>query len=363
MAIQDSTGRRFGAALLLVALAGCAPGTQESAEAPKGAELDCSARADTRLRSMSNAGIRPTSALGLPAGRYALPATRNPTQLVVMFHGNHNESCSWRNHLRSVAALGAVGVAMDYTGQHDRDGVENYGWYVREGAADSIVAAQALLKRYPSLTTVIAFGVSMGGNASGIAVASPDAVRADGSPLFDYWIDIEGVNNLAEEYLIIRAVAQSGNADAVAAVAEIEEQNGGAIEDVPEAYAEITNVANADLMGYLKGAVVVSGIDDGLVSTDQTPQMAASLEALGVPTHLYTVVLKGEAESGSTATGLVLGNVDPAYESPFAGHGWEGSDTHLVMRTGLDALFALLGGQAPVSGYTLVTGSAAGSIP
>lgn len=363
MTVRGMALRGGLAAAVVLALSACAPAVEESGGAGKAGELNCAARKDDRLKAMSDAGIRTTSSLGLPAGRYAVPAAKNPTQLVVMFHGNHNESCSWRNHLRSVAALGAVGVAMDYTGQHDRDGIENYGWYVREGAADSIAAAKALLKKFPSITTVIAFGVSMGGNSSGIAVASPDAVRADGSPLFDYWIDIEGVNNLAEEYLIIRAVAESGNGDAVAAVAEIEEQNGGAIEDVPEAYAAITNVANADLMGYLKGAVVVSGADDGLVSTDQTPQMGTALEALGVPTRIYTVVLKGEAESGSTATSIVLGNVDPAYESPFAGHGWEGSDTHLVMRTGLDALFALLGGEAPTSGYTVVTGSAAGTIP
>ena len=29
-----------------------------------------------------------------------------------------------------------------------------------------------------------------------ITKASPDAVRSDGKPLFDYWIDVEGVNNL-----------------------------------------------------------------------------------------------------------------------------------------------------------------------
>lgn len=347
----------------LALLAGCAPGPDGAAAIDKAAELNCKARSDERLKTMSDAGLRPTSSLGLPAGRYALPAAAKPTQLVVMFHGNHNESCSWRNHLRSVAALGAVAVAMDYSGQHDRDGTENYGWYVREGAADSIAAARLLLKKYPSLTTVIAFGVSMGGNASGIALASPDAVRADGTPLFDYWIDIEGVNNLAEEYLIIRAVAQSGNGDAVLAVQEIEEQNGGAIEDVPEAYEEISNVARVADMAYLKGAIVVNGVDDGLVSTDQSPQMAAALNAMEVPTHLYTVFLNGGAESGGTATGLVLGNVDPEYQSPFAGHGWEGSDTHLVMRTGLDALFELLGGATPVQGYTAVTGSVAGSVP
>src|SRR6266480_199955 len=141
--------------------------------------------------SMTDDGIGFTSSLGLASGRYALPATPAPTQLVVMFHGHGNDSCSWRRHLQDVAARGAVGVAMDYTGQRQTP-VENYGWFVREGAADSIAAAKYFLATYPSITQVFAFGISMGGNVSGVAVASPDAVRADGSPLFDDWIDGEG---------------------------------------------------------------------------------------------------------------------------------------------------------------------------
>src|SRR5262249_50275732 len=148
---------------------------------------------DVRLKDMSDDGIGFTSTLGLADGRYALPATAEPTQLVVMFHGHGNDSCSWRNHLRDAAARGAVAVAIDYVRQSPS---ENYGWFMREAARDSIAAARHFLAAYPSITQVTAFGISMGGNASGLAVASPDAVRADGSKLFDYWMDVEGVNNL-----------------------------------------------------------------------------------------------------------------------------------------------------------------------
>jgi acetyl esterase/lipase len=342
---------------VLALLQACA---QAGADLPgnKGAplEADCAASADTRLAAMNDAGIGLASELRLPSGRYALPATAEPTQLVVMFHGNHNDSCSWRNHLRAAAARGAVAVAMDYTGQRQEGAIANYGWFVLEGAADSIVAAKYFLAEYPSITQVFAFGVSMGGNASGMAVASPDAVRLDGAtPLFDYWVDVEGVNNLTEEYLILRAVAP-GVGDAAVAQAEIEEEAGGPIEAVPERYAELTNLYRVPDM-RLKGAVVVHGVDDGLVSTSQSPEMADALNAGGIPAHLYTVFLRGDGESGGTLTGLVAGPTGQDYESPFAGHGWEGSDTQLVMRTGLDQLWALMAGGTVAPGSTPVPGS------
>src|SRR5437773_9253589 len=74
------------------------------------AEFTCASppRSDDRLNAMTDAGIGLTSALGLPDGRYALPETAAPTQLVVMFHGHGNDSCSWRKHLQDAAARGAV---------------------------------------------------------------------------------------------------------------------------------------------------------------------------------------------------------------------------------------------------------------
>jgi hypothetical protein len=250
---------------LLHACGGSSP--TEPAEAGKAAQTEaaCAQSTDERLQTMSDDAIGLTSSLGLAAGRYALPATDAPTQLVVMFHGNHNDSCSWRNHLRQAAERGAVAVAMDYTGQRQEGETANYGWFVHAGAADSIAAAKHFLKRYPSITEVFAFGISMGGNASGMAIASADAVRLDGvTPLFDHWVDVEGVNNLVEEYLIIRAVAPV-NDGAVVAQAEIEEEAGGSLEEVPEAYAELTNLWRIPDM-HLRSAVVVHGVDDGLVS-------------------------------------------------------------------------------------------------
>lgn len=322
-------------------------------------EVACAEHEDERLDAMSDDRIALTSPLGLAAGRYALPASSAPTQLVVFFHGNHNDSCSFRNHLRRIADRGAIAVAMDYSGQRQTP-VRRYGWFVREGAADSIAAARYFLAQYPSITQVFAFGISMGGNTSGVAVASTCALRPDEqTPLFDWWVDVEGVNNLGEEYAIVRSIAP-GNAAAALALQEIEEENGGAAEQYPERYAEISNVLRAPDMGALKGAVIVNGVDDGLVPTNQSPEMAAALNLVGVPAHLYMVPLAGEPEPQDTATGLVIGPVlgpsGQTYASPLAGHGWEGSDTHPVISTGFEKLYELMGGASVTPGATIVAG-------
>lgn len=331
-------------------------------------EIPCADHIDPRMDGWTDTGIGLTSTLedglgrSLAGGRYALPSNPAPTKLVVMFHGHGNDSCSWRRHLQAVAQAGAVAVAMDYTGQYLLPDGSSYGWFVKEGAADSIAAARYFLQAYPTITTVYAFGVSMGGNASGMAVASPAAVRLDGvTPLFDYWIDVEGVNNLIEEYLIARSLVPV-NSLAALAVEEIEKENGGPIEDAPLEYIATTNVLRAPDMASLKGAVVVHGFDDGLVPTVQTPEMTVALTLAGVPAHQINVALRGSAEAGTTASGIVAGPVFEGaglgvYESPLAGHGWEGSDTHLVIKAGFDALFALMSGGTVTPGLTVVPGA------
>lgn len=315
----------------------------------------------------SDEGICLASTVGLASGRYALPAECmpsgpscqakrrcRPTQMVIMMHGHHHNSCAWRNHLREAASHGAVAVAMDYTGQSlsQTDAPStNAGWFVQEGADDSIEAARYFLRRYPSIRKVFLFGVSMGGNSSGLAAASKRAVRLDGTtPLFDYWIAAEGVHDLTQEYLIARSLAPA-NASAAEVVPEIEEENGGAIESVPEAYLAKTNVLHAaDMAGNgLEGAVLVHGVDDGLVPTNQSREMAIALRAVGVPVELDTVVGRGGAEDGTTLSSIALAPLFsaaglPAYESPLAGHGGEDSDTQLVIRTALGRLFDLMAG-------------------
>lgn len=296
-------------------------------------EVPCSERSDARLAAMSDDGIFLTSELGLPPGRYALPAADAPTQMVVMFHGHQNDSCSWRNHMRQAANLGAVVVAMNYSDQEDREVepwgfVENWGWAVRSGAADSILAAQYFMDKYPSIREVFNLGASMGGNVAGYASYFDGAVRADCSPMWDYWVMAEGVHNLTEEYTGARALAPGLEAAAHAAQ-EIEEENGGTLEEVPARYSEITNTANAQPLFYLKGAVLTHGTNDQTVPFDQSQQMRDQLTAIGVPTHLYLV-------QGSD-------------------HVWEGDETKVVMGKALEELYRLMGGGAVEPGTTQIS--------
>jgi hypothetical protein len=344
----------------VVDLAGAPPGSNPpgGGNTPKAIEIPCEQHADGRLRLMTDQGIGLASLLGLASGRYALPATDKPTQMVVMFHGHQNDSCSWRQHLLDAAAKGAVAISMDYTGQTQTP-VENYGWCVRAGAADSIAAARYFLAKYPTIKDVFNFSVSMGGNVGGYALASPDAVRADGSPLFDYWVVAEGVHDLTTEYSIFRGV-ESQIAAAAQAIDEVEAENGGSLEDVPARYAEITNYQHAADMAYLKGAVLVHANDDGLVPVVQSRQMWSALNGQNVPSHLFTVFGTGGDEAGTTASdiplGPLFGGLGQDYESPLAGHGWEGSSTHQVMKTSLEQLFALMDGAAVSPGETPVSG-------
>ena len=298
----------------------------------------CTDRADTSLPLQTRVGF---------AGLYALPS-ETPTNLVVFDHGyGKSATAFWDGHLRDAAAHGAIAVAADYTGIGPAPDFR--GWNVSAGAKDSIDAAKYFLGACSSIKQVVILGVSMGGNTSGLAVAS-GATRADGSPLFDYWIDIEGATNVTETYLEARNVAPA-NDYADRAYHDIEAEMGGPIEDVPDRYAEesvVTRGADIKASG-LKGAVLVHGVDDGLVPYNQSREMAGVLRGQSIPVEFYTVGGRGKGESGTTLTGTVAGQVKPDYQSPFAGHGAEESKTQLVINTGFERLWDLLKGNPPTA--------------
>jgi acetyl esterase/lipase len=289
---------------------------------------------------------------GQPAwGLYALPSAA-PRGLVVFFHGYTHTAYSWAQHVeRTAAQEGVIAVAMDYRGQVDlppEPGTtlpRSRGWQVSEGADDSIAAAQ-LFERTCRLPTIVAYGVSMGGNASGLAVASR-ATRSDGTPLFDQWFDIEGAVNVIEIYTAARELAATGNELAANATADIEREMGGTLEERPEAYTTRTVVRRADDIkaSGIKGVTIVHGVDDGLVPNSQSREMQLRLRALGIPTDVITAGTRGStSEAGTTLSGSLV----PGFDSPFAGHADETSTTHIVGRTGFERLSAYLSaGEAP----------------
>jgi acetyl esterase/lipase len=273
---------------------------------------------------------------GAPAtGVVAFPAA-DPEALVVFAHGYGHTSASWVDHARRTAEqLGAVAVAMDYRGTTTEGGVR--GWRVREGAADLVAAARDLDGRCGGFEDIVLFGVSMGGNASGLAVAA-GATRLDGrTPLFDWWFDLEGAVNVVETYQGARALAPA-NAFARNAQADIEAEMGGTFEQVPDVYLDSTVVNRVDDIAAsgVRGVFVTHAIEDGLVPVDQSAELVALLTRAGVPTEFVVHTTRDDGEAGTTISGYAVQG------TPFAGHASETSTTHVVMRAGFDRLERLL---------------------
>ena len=343
-------GLSFLAALLLAAPA--------QAAAPK---VDCTDGADKSVRLNLPVFAKDAGETQAAFGYYALPAGK-PKGIVVFAHGHGNSAWKWQANVRKVAdELGVIGVAMDYRRQtFPRGGIdsESYGWRVREGAEDSVAAARLFERACSELRKgkrgrkrtkrlpIVMFGVSMGGNMSGLAVAE-GARRRDGSPLFDWWFDIEGVANVIETYLEARAVAGPplNNRTGQIAVAEIEEEMGGTLEAKPDVYARHTVVNRAgDIKASgLKGVVMVHGLADGTVPFNQSPEMFARLVDQRIPTDFFTVLRRRADESdGQTAEEtLTIAGLIPGYASPFAGHGGENDLDHPVIRLGFERLALL----------------------
>ena len=303
-------------------------------------------------------------------GFYALPDS-TPAGIVVFSHGYGHSSYSWQHHLRRVAAeLDVITIAMDYRGTtflstEKAPGIpDTRGWSVTKGAEDGIAATQYFQDECNVTGTIVNYGVSMGGNTSGLMAATA-ATRDNGDPLFDYWIDIEGANVVAETYTGARILAPV-NAFAAQAQTDIEAEMGGTFENRLSTYLEKSNVTRvADMKAAgLKGVVLVHGVDDGLVTHDQSVTMRAALNVAGIPTHMFTVTLKSpESERETTLTGYLGTQLDPTYRSPLAGHASEMSTTHIVSVTGFERLAALFAGDEPDCTREYVVDGELGQIP
>lgn len=285
---------------------------------------------------------------GIPTwGLYAMPAV--PAKgIVVVAHGYGHTPESWRKHLSTIARRnGVVAVAMNYRDTWGGAQPETRGWEAIEGAEDSVQAGQLFQRACPSAKTIVMYGVSMGGNIAGLAVAA-QAKRTNGTPLFDYLFDIEGAVNVTETYLEARALAPV-NTYARDAVLDIEREMGGTFEQKREVYLERTVVNRVDDIAAagVKGVVMVHGVDDGLVGYNQSPEFLALLRAHRIPVDFWTAATHGAgSEPGTTLDGYATGNV-PGFESPFAGHASEASETHIVGVAGFERLAALFRGETP----------------
>ena len=307
-------------------------------------------------------------------GHYALP-TGQPKGLVVFAHGYGHTSYSWIEHMKTAAREhDVIAVAMDYRGltwlgDTDGDGLPNSrGWPARKGAEDLIAAAQLFQGLCPTIDKTALMGVSMGGNMSGLAAAlAKDAKRSDGQPLFDYWINVEGVSNLIETYNEARLVGLSGNAFAKQAQADIEAETGGTFETRSSEYVArcvVCRIADIKASG-VRGVIVIHGFDDGLVPYNQAREMVAALVGARIPTDMFSIARRSpQSERETTATGYVGNQVDKNYTSPLAGHASEKSTTHIVMVTAFERLWALMdGNQVPGPYREFLVDGHAGTFP
>lgn len=270
---------------------------------------------------------------GVPTyGYYALPSD-TPKGVVVLGHGYPSTAQSMVPLLPGIAERDdVIVVAMDYHGTTDVEGptgTVSRGWKVAEGAEDSIAAARLFDNTCQSLNPTrfvnTAFGISMGGNMTGLAV-SEKATRTDGSNLFDYWFDVAGVTNVPEIYTDATAISllPLGAIQTVGknAKADIEAEMGGSPLLHLTTYLNRSPVLRASNMksSGLKGIVIAHGVLDGEVTSDQSDQMVAALALAGIPTDYSTSIFKApETPPGLTLDGDILGLI-PGYASPFAGH-------------------------------------------
>ena len=286
---------------------------------------------------------------------YAVP--KHPKGLVVFDHGYQNTAYAWQDHITSTAQHdNVIAVAVDYHAQDDKGTADtaktasSRGWRVREGADDSIWIARQFLDqcRLNDSKKVVVFGISMGGNTSGLAAAA-DAKRGTGKPLWNYWVDVEGATNVIETYNEASAAANAGGStgayagDARDDIAQ--EMGGQSFEQAPDVYAAHTVDLQVPAIASsgIDGVIVVHGVADGLVPYNQTRELTTQLRALGVPVDFWSIATKTPGTKSGTTIDTDAGNTD----SPFAGHAWEGSDmsgpnSYTVAVVGFERLNALL---------------------
>lgn len=262
---------------------------------------------------------------GVPTyGLYSLPSGP-PKGIVVVGHGYPQTAASVAHVLPGIAQRdGVIALAMDYHGTIDNPDGSSRGWRVLEGAADSIAAARLFAGVCNVGGSITAYGISMGANMTGLAVASR-ATRPDGRALFDYWFDVAGVTDVPEIYAEATAISLAPigaiQTTGMTAKADLEQEFGnprlglGNYLSGSPAYRAFDMKASG-----VQGVVIAHGVLDGEVSSDQAAQMALALGLAGIPTDLTTAVFKDPgAPPGLTLDGDVLALI-PGYVSPFAGH-------------------------------------------
>lgn len=321
--------RAFAVTALACCLSACPSGRDNS---PTDLQLQSSARTSDGETVRSTLAFVPDS---------------QPTKLVVFCHGyGQTVEGAWLGHMKRTASSDIAVVSTNYR--------DNLGFPSLRGAEDTIIATRNALARFPSIKTVYALGVSLGGNVCGNAITESAKQSPTGKSLYDYWVDVEGLVNLNESWLEAKAALP-------AAAEAMERDAGGTPADQPQEYVRRSPALNAQTMksGGLQAVAVIHGFNDGLVPYNQAREMTTALILAGIPTQMINVIFDGpEQTSGTTLTGglaLLTGGEAPDVNNELGlnltGHGWEGDYGHPVIRAGFDQLQLMLDGKFPTAPY------------
>lgn len=321
--------RAFAVTALACCLSACPGGSDNN---PSGIQLQPSARTSDGESVRSTLAFVPDS---------------QPTKLVVFCHGyGQTVEGAWLGHMKRTASSDIAVVSTNYR--------DNLGFPSLRGAEDTIIATRNALARFPSIKTVYALGVSLGGNVCGNAITESAKQSPTGKSLYDYWVDVEGLVNLNESWLEAKAALP-------AAAEAMERDTGGTPADQPQEYVRRSPALNAQTMksGGLQAVAVIHGFNDGLVPYNQAREMTTALILAGIPTQMINVIFDGsEQTSGTTLTGglaLLTGGEAPDVNDELGlnltGHGWEGDYGHPVIRAGFDQLQLMLEGKFPTTPY------------
>lgn len=318
-----------------------------------------------------------TGKLEYAYGMYAAPSAP-PTHLIVIGHGAGHTIESWRHHAEMLAEdHGYLVVAMEYRDMvrrvdndefqgkvpeteenakhyyHDYEGArQRYkadGWPVRKGGEDLNAAARTFLVACPTIETSVLTGISMGVAMTGWALSHNPSLD-DGTPLYDYWLAIEGVHNLIESYFEDRTVNHSRSEPPHFTHTRFIEEEAGSPENPvsyeqnQDPYEERTNILQAPIIATsgIRRVFYVHAVYDGLVPYWQSRAMASVMGQ--VPFEFYTVTLRRRGEDGTVIEDYVIEERDIDFEAPLAGHAKESREEHVVMRASFDRLADLIAG-------------------
>lgn len=220
-------------------------------------------------------------------GLVAVPASP-PRVLVVLCHGFGGSAAGWRGTMESLAALGYASVAMDYRGARDT-------WKVTAGYQDTLAATLDVQARFPSVERTIVWGVSMGGEVSGLAVAHAPAGT------YDYWMSSAGVQNLTllhQRFYPLRPY--------------IEAETGGTPEEVPERYAALSPPQHAARIAEhgLARVFLDHARYDPIVEAKHSTEMMMALAATAQPVSRYLSPANAHASYGRP---IVLDKADDPF--------------------------------------------------